>query len=399
MPYELFLALRYLRSRNRRRLARVTAAAAVLGIAVGVASLVVAFALSNGFRDEMRNKILQGTAHLSVLRSDNVPIADYSSLRASIAGVKGVRSVFETTYDGALSSGQQGSSYSVIRGLDGDTAPRTWLQQGSFDPLFDSSPNQTTPNAVVGAELAARLGLRVNDVFQVVPANASNQPRRLKVAGVFRSGLYEYDSTWVYVSLLTANAYASGNHAASVLSVQVDNIDDVKTIASQITGKLGPHYTIVDWQQANQPLFAALSLERRMALFTIGMIIAIAVINITTMLTLVVVERRRDIAVLNALGATRTSLTILFVIEGGIVGSIGAIVGAVLGVVVCLIGNHYKLVSLPADVYSISNVPFNTHLSEVLFATVLAFLLSIIATIYPSRTAAKLRPIETLKDI
>ena len=389
MPYELFLALRYLRSRRKRRLARATSVAAILGIAMGVAALIVAFALSNGFRDEMREKILQGTAHLSVVRADGRAIENYADLEKRLRQIGGVANASATTYDGALARGLKNSSYAVIRGIEKDAAGQ-WLTEGSFGPLFESAE---VPNAVVGAELAARLGVAVGDVFEIVPANESTM-RRLRVAGVFRSGLFEYDSTWIYVSLDTAGS----SHAASAMSVQVHDIDNVKQVGAEVSKALGNTYTIIDWQQANQPLFAALALERSMGLFIIGLIIAIATLNITTMLILVVVERRRDIAILNALGATRTGVMLLFIIEGAVVGAIGAVVGVVIGFVACAIGNHYKLVSLPADVYSISNVPLIARPSEMFLAALVAFVLSVLATIYPARAASRLRPVEALRD-
>ena len=390
MPYELFLALRYLRSRRKRRLARATSVAAILGIAMGVAALIVAFALSNGFRDEMRTKILEGTAHLSVVRADGRPIENYAELAGRLRQVKGVVSASATTYDGALARGTKGSGYAVIRGVEKDVAQSGWVREGSFGPLFESAE---IPNAVVGADLAARIGLSLGDVFQVQPANESTT-RRLRVAGVFRSGLFEYDSTWIYVGMETAGK----NHAASVMSVQVNDVDNVKQVSADVSKALGNSYTIIDWQQANQPLFAALALERRMGLFIIGLIIAIATLNITTMLILVVVERRRDIAILSALGATRTGVMLLFIIEGAVVGAIGAAAGVVIGFIACAIGNHYKLVSLPADVYSISNVPLIARPGEMLIAALVAFLLSVLATIYPARAASRMRPVEALRD-
>jgi len=394
MPYEVFLALRYLRSRRKRRLARATSVAAILGIAMGVAALIVAFALSNGFRDEMRDKILQGTAHLSVLRADGRAIEDYAELATRLRSINGVASASATTYDGALARGSKGSSYAVIRGVEKDIVQSGWLREGSFGPLFETAE---TPNVVVGADLATRIGVAVGDVFQIVPANESTA-HRLRVAGIFRSGLFEYDSTWIYAGMETASAFAGNNHAASVMSVQVNDIDNVKQVSADVSKALGNSYTIVDWQQANQPLFAALALERRMGLFIIGLIIAIATLNITTMLILVVVERRRDIAILNALGATRTGVMLLFVIEGAIVGAIGAAAGVVIGFIACAIGNHYKLVSLPADVYSISNVPLIARPSEMFLAALVAFILSVLATIYPAHAASRMRPVEALRD-
>ena len=397
MPYEVFLALRYLRSRRKRRLARATSVAAVVGIAMGVAALIVAFALSNGFRDEMREKILQGTAHLSVVRADGRAIENYSELANRLKQVNGVASASATTYDGALARGSKGSGYAVIRGVDKDTAQSAWPREGSFGPLFETSSTEI-PNAVVGADLATRIGLSPGDIVQVLPANESTTTRRLRVAGIFRSGLFEYDSTWIYVSMETASAFAGNNHAASVMSVQVHDVDNVKQVSADVSKAIGNSYTIVDWQQANQPLFAALALERRMGLFIIGLIIAIATLNITTMLILVVVERRRDIAILNALGATRSGVMLLFIIEGAVVGAIGAVAGVVIGFIACVIGNHYKLVSLPADVYSISNVPLIARPSEMLAAALVAFVLSVLATIYPARAASRMRPVEALRD-
>lgn len=355
---------------------------------MGVAALIVAFALSNGFRDEMKDKILQGTAHLSVVRADGRAIENHAELARRLREVDGVVSASATTYDGALARGSKGSGYAVLRGIENDGQASRWLNEGSFAPLF--APGEI-PNAVVGADLAARIGVSVGDVFQVVPAN-EQITRRLRVAGIFRSGLFEYDSTWIYV------AFAGDSHAASVMSIQVSDADNVKQVGANVSKVLGNGYTLVDWQQANQPLFSALALERRMGLFIIGLIIAIATLNITTMLILVVVERRRDIAILSALGATRAGVMLVFIIEGAVVGAIGAIAGVVLGFVLCLIGNHYRLVSLPADVYSISNVPLTPRPTEMFLAALVAFGLSVLATIYPARAASRLRPVEALRD-
>src|SRR5262245_41264461 len=405
MPYELFLAFRYLRAPHKRRLSLVTVFAAVLGITMGVAALIIALALSNGFRDEMRNKILQGTAHINVLRSDGFPISDTASVTEQIRQVNGVISASPTTYDGAVVRGSKASGYAVLRGIETSSAEAIsltqWLQAGS---VLERSSTTAEPRAVVGSDLANRLGLTVGEVFQIIPArtalNTTNlQSRRLRVSGIFRSGLFEYDSTWIYIPLETATVFAGENHSASIISVQVKDLDDVKRLGQEIKSRLGIEYNTIDWQQANQPLFTALALERRMGLFIIGLIIAIAALNITTMLILVVIDRRRDIAILNALGAMRQGIMLVFIIVGAVVGMLGAAVGIVVGLAACAIGNHYKLVSLPADVYSISSVPLNLRFSEVLVAGLVAFGLSVLATIYPARAAANMRSVETLREL
>jgi len=409
MPYEIFLALRHLRSRQKRRLARVTALIAVVGIAVGVAALIVALALANGFRDEMRDKILRGTAHLTVMRSDGQSMPDYKEVAGRIASVAGVVTATGTTYDGAVVIGPRASAYAVVRGIDGTSAQATAdiarsLIAGSVDHVFETrSQEQDYPAVVLGAELAARTGLNVGDRAEIIAArsgfsSSNGRKRHVRVAGVFRSGLFEYDSTWIYLPLDTAATFSGDAHAASVISVQVRNIYDVKQTGTKVRELLGGSYTTVDWQEANRPLFTALALERRIGVIIIALIILIAALNITTTMILIVMERRRDIAILNTMGATPRSIMSIFVIEGAIVGVLGAVAGATLGAIAILIANRYQLISLPAEVYSISNVPLNLHFRDMALAALVAFALSIVATIYPARAAARIRPAEMLRD-
>lgn len=437
MPYELFLALRYLYSRRRRPMARVTALVAIAGIAVGVSALIVALALANGFRDEMREKILRGTAHVTLMRKDGEAIKDWAKIVARVRSTEGVRDASATTYDGALLSGETGSAYAVLRGIDRDSAHavgevRSMMMEGSIESLLKEPAradetqraSQTTElkpdlesfsqpqgdaalsDAIIGAELATRTGLRVGDVAQIISGDAQLTPlglapryRRLRVAGIFRSGLYEYDATWIYVSLPTAASLAGASHdSASVISIEVADIYASNQTAARIREQMGAEFTTVDWQEANKPLFAALALERRMGLVVIGLIIFIATLNITATLVLVVVERRTDIAILTAMGARARNIMLIFMIEGACVGTIGAAAGVLLGLAACFIGDRYKLVSLPADVYSLSNVPFHTRAQDVLLSALVAFLLSLLATIYPARAAARVRPAEALRD-
>lgn len=401
-----------------------TALVAVTGIAVGVAALIVALSLANGFRDEMRDKILRGTAHLTVMRSDGQPITDHQEVAARVGRVAGVTSASGTTYDGAVIIGPKGSAYAVLRGIDGGSQPaplstdrsvvapastpqtdlgRTVIA-GSIDDVFAArGATQDFPPVVLGAELAARTGLKVGDTAEIITAHsgssgANGSRRHVHVTGIFRSGLFEYDSTWIYLPLDTAAAFSGNTHAASVISVQVGNIYDVAQTAAAVRELLGSSYATVDWQEANRPLFTALALERRIGIVIIALIILIAALNIATTLILIVMERRRDIAVLNTMGATARSIMSIFVIEGAIVGGLGAVAGLALGALAILIANHFQLLSLPADVYSISNVPLNLHFRDMALAGLIALALSILATIYPARAAARMRPAEMLRD-
>lgn len=445
MPYELFLALRYFYSRRRRRLARVTALFAVAGIAFGVAAFIVALALSNGFRDEMRDKILSSTAHITLMRRDGQPFTDYRTLIARVRGVEGVRDAAATHYDGALVSGASNSTYAVLRGLDRESSGaverlRRSIVQGAIDPLLNDPPlddagkgatsagesaqspaplepdtksyneaqsDAAIPGVIVGSELAARTGLRVGDVAQLISGDSTLTPlglapryRRVRVAGIFRSGLYEYDATWVYLSLGAANSFSgAAQPTATAISLEVADIYNVTEVAARVRERAGAEdFMTVDWQEANRPLFAALTLERRMGLFIIAIIILLAALNITTTLVLVVVERRADIAILSAMGARARSIMLLFMIEGALIGGLGAGAGVLLGLTASLIGDRYRLVSLPADVYSINNVPFHARGVDVALAALVAFALSLLATIYPARVAARVRPAQALRD-
>ena len=413
MPYELFLAFRHLRSRQKGRLARVTALLAVGGIAIGVAALIVALALANGFRDEMRDKILQGSAHLTVMRGDGQPMADYRQVAARIAQVQGVISATGTTYDGALVIGPAGSAYAVLRGVDGSSEQTVAdigrsVTDGSLASLFEIAAGPPAkpgpvPNVILGSELATRTGLKVGALGEIISANQGLSAKKtgtnhVRVSGIFRTGLYEYDATWVYLPLDTAAIMAGGSHSATVVSVHVENIYAVKETAAVVRQALGSRYTIVDWQDANRPLFTALALERRIGVVIIALIILTAALNITTTLVLVVMERRLDIAIINAMGATRRSIMGIFVIEGAIVGLVGASLGVVFGIVATIIANRYRLISLPGDVYSISHVPLNFQWRDVLVSAVVALVLTIIATIYPAYAAARVRPAQMFRD-
>jgi lipoprotein-releasing system permease protein len=407
MPYELFLALRYLRSRRKRRLARVTSVVAILGIGIGVSALIVALALANGFRDEMREKILRGTAHINVMRADGRPISDYQNVSARIKSIRGVTNAYATSYDGAMLLGSRGAAYAVLRGLDplseqALTEVKGSVIEGSLTAIVKGK-TEDLPGVLIGSELATRTGLHVGEIAEIISANTNSVPvnpvkRNVRVAGIFRSGLFEYDSTWIYLPLEIASEFSGAPQSASVISLQVGDIYDARRVAADIRTSLGNSYTTVDWEEANRPLFNALALERRMGLFIIALIILIATLNITTTLILVVVERRRDIGILSAIGADSKSVQAIFMIEGAIIGALGAVLGVLLGIVTCLIGNRYELVSLPADVYSITNVPFHPQAGDVILAAVVAFLLSWTATIYPARAATRVRPVEILRD-
>jgi lipoprotein-releasing system permease protein len=447
MPYELFLALRYLRARRGRRVARWTALAAVVGIACGVAALVAALALANGFRDELQEKILRGTSHVTLAREGGA-MTDPRAVAARVRTIEGVTDATPTTYEAALLTGPNGAAYTLLRGVDSASARarreiQDTLTAGALDAIFqhDASGEQHSAageqhNAaggardasrvggvmndeddapvpvVVGEELAARAGLNeVGDEGWIVTGEAARQEsrsasgetgfvpraRRVRVVGLFRSGLYEYDSAWTYLSLEEVERVEGARPATAVVQIEVRDIYSSGEVARRVRASLGEGWTTLDWREANRPLFDALALERRTVALIIMLVTVVAALNITTTLALVVVERRADIAVLCALGARPRGVMLVFVIEGAIVGALGALAGVALGLVACFAADRFHLVRLPPDVYSIASVPLHPHAPDVLLTALAAFAVSLLATLYPARQAARVRPAEVLR--
>lgn len=412
MPFELFLALRYLRARRGRRVARWTAGAAVAGIACGVAALVVATAVANGFRDELQGKILRGTAHVTLSREGGAGVEEARAAAARTRGVEGVADAQPTTYEGALLGGPDDAAYALLRGLDEGSpralaAVRETLTRGSLDELFKTSAGEDEPVPVVlGEELAARAGLTtVGDEGFVVTAGSAARVSptgapdalRVRVVGLFRSGLFEYDSAWTYLSLASV-ARAGGKRPPSfAVSVEARDLYASGEVARRLRQELGGGWTAVDWREANRPLFEALALERRTVALIIMLVTVVAALNITTTLALVVVERRADIAVLSTVGARAPSVTLVFMIEGAVIGAIGALAGVVLGLSTCYLAERFQLIRLPPDVYSLSAVPLHPHAADVLTAALAAFVVSLLATLYPAWQAARVRPAEVLR--
>ncbi|MCY7375713.1 MAG: ABC transporter permease [Pyrinomonadaceae bacterium] len=376
MSFEFKVAWRYFRAR-RKSLARFTAVVAVVGIAAGVAALILANALAKGFADEMQNKILANTAHVSVFATDGAEIFDWQLIKETITTIENVEAVAPTTYENSLIIGATETSYAILK---------------------VQNQNQLTGNQIaVGAKLAEKLNLKIGDTAEI--AVIENQtPSRVRVAEIFQTGLYDYDSTWICVAPENfARLHNRQTFTPTVLSVSVKDIYAADETANEIRRSLGAKYKIVDWQEANQPLFAALSLERKVALAIISLIIFIAALNITTTLALLVNERRFDVAILRTCGAKAKSLIVIFLLEGLILGFVGIFFGVIFGLLGCFVGNYFKIVSLSAEVYSLNHITFAPTLSNVALIMFATFFLCLAATAYPAFKAGKIKPLENLR--
>ena len=401
MRFELKLAWKYFRAR-RKSLARFTASVAVVGIAAGVASLIIAQSLARGFAGEMREKILANTAHITIFSGDGGEIADWRAVKEAVENIESVVEVAPTTYASAVLSGETATSYAILRVQSSKFKVQS--QQGIENqhpkPEDRSSAENSPAEISVGARLAEKLNLKIGDKAEIVTLENQDAPRRtrLPVKEIFQTGIYEYDATWIYTSPETF-AYLSDRKefTPTILSVSVRDIFAANETANEIRALLGDDFKVVDWQEANQPLFAALSLERKAALAVISLIIFIAVLNVATTLALLVNERKFDIAILRTCGARARSLIAIFLLEGLFLGFIGIFFGVAFGLFGCFLGNRFKIVSLSAEVYSLNYIPFRPDAADVLLVISIAFVLCLIAAAYPAFRASRVKPLENLR--
>lgn len=426
MPFEIFLALRFLRASRVRRVTQLTAIAAALGIACGVASYVVASALASGFRSELQTKILRGTAHLTLTPESDLFIPHANLVVARLKENKEVRRVEPTTYTGALLASATAARYAVVRGVDAHGNHhdlRETIIAGEIENLFadvDVVSNASAP-AIIGAELASELNLNLQDEAVLVTSNTTanlkgnlafspllnTNTQAIRVVGFFRTALHDYDASWIYVALPVA-AKLSGNQerAPTVISIELDDMDAAPRIAAsvkQAAENIAPlsndaRFRVVTWQQANAPLFAALTLERRVVSLIILLVTLLAALNILTTFALRVVERQTQIAVLRACGARGRSIALIFLIESLILTLIGITIGIAAGAGLCFVANRFRLVTLPADVYSISYVPLDFQIADALFAAAVALIIAFAATLYPARAAARTKPAQAFRE-
>jgi lipoprotein-releasing system permease protein len=421
MPYELFIALRYLRARRRQAAVSVITAIAVAGITFGVAALIVAQALFSGFREEVQEKILGGTAHLNLLKSDNSGIENYRELVERMRQAPGVRAASATIYQEALLGAGDRQELGILKGVD-FTAPREAnevfattiegnpeeLRPPATSPPRAEEPSEQAPpppdGMILGKELAQKLALRRGDLVTVISAEPRLTPlglapryTRFRVIGIFASGLYEYDSKWAYVSLSAAQRLSGSGDAAAVIQMKVDDIYQVQEVGERVRAAAGAGFMTTTWQELNRPLFAALRLQQRVIVVFFVLLIAIAALNIITTLTMMVIEKHRDIAILRVQGATPQSIMRIFMLQGTIIGLFGALLGVGLGLSVSWAANTYQWVSIPAEFYSISHLALRLRPLDCLSVALLAVGISFLATLYPARAASHLMPVEALR--
>lgn len=380
MRFELALARRYLRSPGRS-LAKITSRLAVAGIALGVAAMIFSQALARGFREEVQEKLLTNTAHISIGKTDGVGIESFRQLKEELSKIGGIKNVSAADNRSSLLITANANTYTVLRAKEE-------IQPGHKDGCA---------GAFFGAELARKAGLKTGDITDVIfGADGEGEAKKmcLFVKDIFATGLYEYDATQIQISL--EDLIRKTGTPPALLEVTVSDIYASKTIAEKIKEKLGADYKVLDWQEANKPFFAAMSFERQIVLIIISLIILLSALNITFTLALGVTQRRRDIAIMRAAGAKTSKIIRVFLFEGLLLGAAGIFCGVVLGLAACFLANYFNLISLPPEVYVLSKITLRPDPSEVAAIVLAGFALTLLATVYPAFSAAKVKPWENL---
>jgi len=409
--YEFYVALRYLKTKRKRRSISLNTFISMGGVTLGVAALIATLAVMTGFSEDLREKIVGTTSHIIVMDRTRDGLPNYQDLLTQVLEVPHVVSAAPFVNSQVLLTTEVGVSGVVIRGIDPDsegtvTELPSYMREGTLDLLKDEPIDPETGNPergiILGKELAGRLGAFFGEEITVISPSSVIGPfgmvpkmRRFHVVGIFDSGMYEYDSSLAYISLSSAQEFFDMGDTVTGLEIRVDDIFIADQVAGSIQNKLGFPYGARDWMQMNRNLFSALKLEKIMMFIILILIILVASFNIVSTLTMIVVEKSREIAILKAMGANRRGVMRIFMIDGLIIGLVGTVIGIPLGYGACQLLQTF--ITLPSDVYYISHIPVIIRASDVSLVSVSAILISFLATLYPSFQAANLEPAEALR--
>jgi lipoprotein-releasing system permease protein len=410
MRFELFIAARYLRARRRQAVVGLVTGISVLGIAAGVAALIIALAITNGMRRDLQQRLVGALAHVELMRSAGDGIRDWRPLLQHLSTEPHVVAAAPGLYGQVLISRGARSGGALIKGILPQDELRVGnllqtVKQGSYTDLAPStSPDAAPPPIVLGSELALTLGAGVGDTVLVTSPQGELTPvglvpryERFRVAGIFNSGFYQYDSAYAFMRLADAQHLFSEPDLVSVLSFRLDDLYLAPDVAKELEEYAGPGYQATTWIDQNRELFRALKLEQVVTFIILALIVVIAALNILIALTMMVMEKSRDIAVLMSFGVSSAQVRRIFLFEGLLIGIIGSVLGLILGYTGSLLGAHYRFIPLDPSVYSISYLPFAPSFSDGLIVLAVSLGLSLLATLYPSHSAASILPAEALR--
>jgi lipoprotein-releasing system permease protein len=421
MPYELFIGLRYLKAKGKSTFVSIITFISIAGVALGVTALIVVLSVMTGFEEDLKDKILGTNAHVVVLKSGN-EMEDYGQLMEKLKGFSGVVAATPFIYSQVMLSTGSSVSGVVLRGIDTKTDIRVTnlyrsIVQGRMSNLEKQilSPDgkePALPGVIIGQELAKNLNLYLGDTVNIVSPMGNITPfgmipktKQFRVAGIFNTGMYEYDATLAYTGLQEAQAFLSMGDAVTGIQLKVNNVYKAGEIAGKINQGLGPPYIARDWMQMNKNILFALKTEKVVMFIILTLIVLVAAFGIASTLFMVVMEKTKDIAILKSLGATSASIMKIFVLEGLIIGTAGTIIGLIGGLVIALnmesIVNFVQNVTgfelFSKDIYYLNRFPSQVVPSDVLIISVTAILISFVATLYPSWQGSRLPPVEALR--
>jgi len=438
LKFELFIASRYLRAKRRQAFIGVITAISIAGVAAGVASLVIALAINNGFRQDLQNRLLGSTSHINLLRIQSDGISDWEPLITRLAKQPHVVAAAPALYEQVLISRGPRARGAVLKGIiPADERKVSDLLKtvkiGSADSLdlttgetpvaplnqdADKNVRATQPDAlgdvqqrvaamppiILGKDMADDLGATVGSVVLVTSPQGELTPfgivpkyTRFRVAGIFNSGFYDYDFSWSFARLSDTQRLFGLGDEISVIEFKVDDIYKAGEIGHELEQAAGKGFMATNWMEQNKAIFRALRLERLVTFVTIGLIVFVAALNILISLIMMVMEKTRDIAVLMSMGTRKAQIRRIFISQGVLIGVIGTAIGLVLGYALSWLGGHYHLLSLAPEVYSIDYVPFAPRALDGALVALVAIGISLVATVYPSWSAARILPAEALR--
>ncbi|MCU1270910.1 MAG: Lipoprotein releasing system, transrane protein LolC/E family [Acidobacteriaceae bacterium] len=439
MRFELFIASRYLRAKRKQAVIGVITGLSIAGVAAGVASLVIALAINNGFRQDLQDRLLGSTSHVNLLRTMGDGIRDWRPLmerlqkqphviaaapdiyeqvlisigsRARGAVLKGIIPQDERKVSDLLDSVKQGSAKALEEqtadqasaggGARPTQTPPTRPDSDSLDAVGQRQASM--PPIILGKEMADELGAKVGSIVLVTSPQGELTPFgmvpkyvRFRVAGIFDSGFYDYDSSWAFTRLSDAQHLFALGDVIQIIEFKIDDIYKAREVGNKLEDAAGPGFMTTNWMEQNKPLFHALRLERLVTFITVGLIVFVAALNILISLTMMVMEKTRDIAVLMSMGTRKAQVRKIFIAQGALIGVVGTAIGLVLGYVLSWMGGHYHAFALAPEVYSIDYVPFAPRIMDGILVAVVAVGTSLVATIYPSWSAARILPAEALR--